>query len=302
MTKILTFIKQNKLTTFLFLLVLFLLLKETPNRFFSLKRFGPSGFVQIAPKEIGQPAVDRAYPDYSPSILAPSREFAPAPEVAERLLVQESHLSLLVKNVSQTLSSIKNYTNSIGGYLVESSLANPQEAATGQIALRLPAEKLDEALSYFRSLAVKVVSENLKGEDVTDEYVDIAARLEILQKNKSRFEEIMSKAVEIEDILRIQKEIINLQTQIDNLKGRQKYLEQTAKMAKVTVFLSTDELALPYAPAQPWRPQVIFKQAVRSLIANFQKAGTVIIWLAVYSPVWLPALLIFILLGRKLRS
>lgn len=302
MAKIVNWVKQNKLTTFLFLLILFLLLKETPNRFLGVKRFGQERFAEIAPKEIGQPAVDRAYPDYSPSIPQPSREFAPAPEVTERLLVQESHLSLLVKNVGQTLSSIKNYTNSIAGYLVESNLTNPQEAATGQITLRLPAEQLDEALSYFRSLAVKVVSENLKGEDVTDEYVDIAARLEILQKNKSRFEEIMSKAVEIEDILRIQREIINLQTQIDNFKGKQKYLEQTAKMAKITIFLSTDELVLPYAPAQPWRPEVIFKQAVRNLIGNLQKGGTVIIWLAVYSPVWLPALLIFILLRRKLRS
>jgi hypothetical protein len=98
----------------------------------------------------------------------------------------------------------------------------------------------------------------------------------------------MAKAEKIEDLLNVQRELINLQSQIDSLKGQQQYYEKNAEMAKLTIYLSTDELALPYAPSESWRPQVIFKQAVRSLVTSLRKVGTAIIWLAVYSVVWIP--------------
>lgn len=242
------------------------------------------------------PSLGGGFPDYFPPAQAP-----PAPEVKDRLVFKESHLSLLVKDVSQTLEAIQARTVELGGYLVESNLTNPQEAGQGDITVRVPQEKLGEALNFFRTLAVKVVSENLRGQDVTDEYVDIEARLTPLLKNKARFEEIMAREEKIEDILRIQQEIINLQNQIDSLRGQQNYLRQTAKMAKLTIFLSTDELILPYAPSQPWRPEAIFKQAVRSLLTNLQRTGTVAIWLGVYVAIWLPiAAAIFLLRRRKI--
>jgi len=47
-----------------------------------------------------------------------------------------------------------------------------------------------------------------------------------------------------------------------------KYFEQSAKLTKITVYLSTDELSLPYAPTNQWRPLVIVKEAFRSLIST----------------------------------
>jgi hypothetical protein len=109
----------------------------------------------------------------------------------------------------------------------------------------------------------------------------------------------LEKAEKVQDILQVQRELINLHQQIDNLKGKQKYLQSNAQMAKVTVYLSTDELALPYSPTHPWRPKVIFKQAVRSLIGTVRLAGTAFIWVGVYSIIWLPLLLVAWLIKRR---
>ena len=128
---------------------------------------------------------------------------------------------------------------------------------------------------------------------VTDQFVDNEARLTILEKNQAKFEDIMDRATNVQDILQVQREIFNLQSQIDGIKGQQNYLSKTAQMAKITIFVSTDELALPYSPAEPWRPEAIFKRAVRSLVGTMQGLGTAVIWLAVYSVVWAPALGIF---------
>ncbi|RLC34604.1 hypothetical protein DRH14_02590, partial [Candidatus Shapirobacteria bacterium] len=86
------------------------------------------------------------------------------------------------------------------------------------------------------------------------------------------------------DLLNVQRELTNLQRQIDNLVGRQKYLKKSAEFTKLTIYLSTDELELPYTPTKAWRPKVIFKKAIRSLISNFRLLANLFIWVMVYSP------------------
>ena len=278
-----TWIKANKLASLLLLVV----------AYFVWQKYQPP---------IYKTSLDRGLGGYSEmTMMLPLREAAPAPEVQDRLVVKESSLSLLVKKVSETQKLIQQKAEELGGYLVNSSVSQPEqsEAASGSITVRIPQVKLEEALDYFRKLSVRVVSENISGQDVTDEYVDIDARLATLLKTKTKFEEILVKAEKVEDILAVQRELINLQQQIDNLKGQQKYLEKSAEVSRVTAYLSTDELELPYAPSQTWRPKLIFKQAVRSLIAGVRKLGSALIWLVVYSVIWLPVLLIYRLLRRR---
>ena len=226
----------------------------------------------------------------------PGRDYAPAPEIEDRLVIRESTLSLLVENVVDSIQVIQQKTESWGGYLVNSDLYHSEEteAASGSITIRVPQEKLDDSLTYFRGLAVKVVSENISGQDVTDEYVDIEARLATLQKTKVKFEAILEKAEKVEDILKVQRELINLQQQIDHWQGRAQYLEKSAEMSRVIIYLSADELSLPYAPTQAWRPKVILKQAIRSLIYLMRKTGAVLIWFGVYAVIWVPVLVIYL--------
>jgi hypothetical protein len=219
-----------------------------------------------------------------------NREVAPT-DSTSRLVIQDTNLSLQVKDVAAEIKSIESLTKQLGGYMVNSHLSQPESAASGNITIRIPEDKRPEALEGFKKLAVKVVSVSVYGNDVTDEYVDLGSRLLVLTKTKAKFEDIMDKAYVINDLLNVQRELISLQSQIDSLKGQQKYYEQSAKLSKVTIYLSTDELALPYAPTNEWRPAVVFKEAVRSLIGNLRNIGSLIIWLAVYSPIIIPVCL-----------
>lgn len=244
--------------------------------------------------------------DYAPasskiSLLPQNRSYAPV-EQENRLVVEESSLSLVVNKVRETVDQVIDKAKETGGFMVSSSLSRPEEGAFATVVIRVPEEKFRETIDALRGLAVKVVSENILGTDVTDEYVDIASRLFTLEKTKAKFESIMDQASKIDEILQVQREIISLQDQIDALKGREKYLEQTAKLAKITVYLSADELALPYAPSEPFRPQVIFKMAVRSLVRNVRSLATSLIWLIVYSVIWIPVLLIYFFIKRKKRQ
>lgn len=246
---------------------------------------------------IGAPSLD-----YRKGIIPPpvSSEYPPS-EREKRLVVEESSMSLVVLKVQETAEQIIDRAKQVGGFMVSSSLTHPEEAPFATVVIRVPAERFRETLAYFRTLAAKVSSEKILGTDVTDEYVDIEARLATLERTKAKFELIMDQATTVDQTLKVQREIINLQDQIDALKGRSKYLEQTARVAKITVYLSSDELALPYAPAKPFRPQIIFKLAVRSLILTLRGVATRLIWIAVYSVIWLPILLIILFVRRRRR-
>jgi len=169
------------------------------------------------------------------------------------------------------------------------------------VVVRVPAKSLKATLDYFRSLSIKVSSENLFGTDVTDQYVDIQARLDTLNKTKAKFEEILVKADKVTDILEVQRQIIYIQDQIDSLKGQQQYLEKTAELAKITLYLSTDEFSLPYAPSAPFRPAVIFKYAVRSLVGTLRGIVQALIWIGVYSVIMVPVLLVVYFVRRKIK-
>ena len=279
-----TWIKTHKLLCFLLAVILFLLLKNSSFETYSK-------------------AVSRSYPIANMSAPRPAGvdmvpESAPVANVKDRLVIKDSYLSLQVSNVVDTQKKVIKKAEELGGYMVSSTITNPSDAATATVIVRIPAKKLDSALEYYRSTGIKVVSENLQGDDVTDQYVDLETQLKTYEKTKAKFEEIFDRATLTQDILQIQREIINVQASIDSIKGQQDYLKKSAEMVKITVYLATDELALPYAPSQGWRPDVIFKQAARSVVGVIMMIGTLVIWIAVFGVIWVPALLIFFLVKR----
>lgn len=291
-----SWIKRNKLASVLFLIVAYFLAKQyfgvNPLSLRSSSNYGVGGFS-------GMPESASLKSMGSISLLPqPRNDYAPT-TTTDRMVVQESNLSLVVKDVRESSDKAIEHAKSIGGYMVSSSLSQPEEAPYAYIVLRIPADELKSAVDYFRSLSIKVSSENLLGTDVTDQYTDLDARLKTLNQTKAKFEEILNKAVAVQDILTVQRELVNLQSQIDSVKGRQLYLEKTAELAKISLHLSTDEFSLPYAPAEPFRPAVIFKQAVRSLVQTLRGAAKLLIWVGVYGIVIVPVGGVWYLIKRR---
>ena len=233
--------------------------------------------------------------------IMPPSESAPNANIKNRLVITNSYLSLQVSKVAVVQKQVIKKAEELGGYMVNSSIENPSDVASATVTVRIPSKQLENALQYYRSLSIKVISENLQGDDVTDQYVDFAAQLKTYEKTKTIFEQMLDKAINVQDILQIQREIFNVQASIDSIKGQMDYLKKNAEMAKITLYLSTDELALPYAPTDTWRPSVIFKQAVRSLVGTVRRIGSLAIWIGVYAIIWVPILLIVLYIRRKRR-
>ncbi|MBI2028078.1 MAG: DUF4349 domain-containing protein [Candidatus Levybacteria bacterium] len=287
---LISWVKTHKLIITLLVVIIYLYLKNNGITPFSQYRTLQN---IDYPQALPQAGIGGVAPEFSQSKSIESFDVS-----SNRVVIQESNISLLVQDVRQTGDQILSYVKDNGGYMVYTSYTRPTESPFASITVRVPTDKLDQTLSYFRNLAVKVTSENLVGTDVTQEYTDIEARLATLRKTQVKFEDILDKAVNVQDILTVQRELINLQDQIDALRGQQQAIEKNAQLSKITIYLSTDELALPYTPDKAFRPGVVFKYAVRSLLDNLRIGAEALIWLAVYSPLIAAVILIYILYRR----
>lgn len=295
MNKIFDWVKQNKLVVLLLVIIGFLILRQFPRRYSRRNSFQTLDSDINLRQEKAMPA--------SPGrggLPVAGGGSAPRLKVKDRMVVEHSNVSAVVDDVKTKVDQVLNYVQSKNGYMVSSSINQPEENPFATLVVRLPREELRPAIEKLRGLALKITSENIIGRDVTDQYIDLEERLTTLYKTKAKFEDILDKATKVDDILRVQRELISLQGQIDNLKGQQKYLEKTAENAKLTVYLASDELALPYMPAKnEFRPKVVFKLAVRSLVNNLRSIARLAIWLGVYSIIFAPILIIIYFVKRR---
>jgi hypothetical protein len=272
-------IKSHKIIVLLLVVIAYLLFKN--NLVIPFRTSNNIGSYDYSEKNLSLVQL----PEVAPMTLSPGSS-SKINNATNRIVTQESNMSLLVTDVNESGNRILSFAKNNGGYMVYAYYSRPAESPFANISVRIPTDRLDQALNYFKSLAIKVTNENLVGTD----------------KTQAKFKDILNKAIDVQDILTVQREIINLQDQIDNLVGQQKAIAKNAELTKITLYLSTDELALPYTPDNAFRPNVVFKYAVRSLLNNLRIAAEALIWIAVYSPVILIIILIYIFFKRRLKK
>jgi len=289
MHKIIDWLKHNKLLTILLVFVLYKfaaspVLYNTFGANYSKSYNGVSSLMTV-------------------DSFAPNpNNIAPQPDITDRKIATDISMSLLVKNVKETANKVIDLAMNSGGYLVNLNTNSGETDSNSTVAIRVPSNQTKSVVEQLRAMSVRVVSENINGYDVTDQYVDYDAKLEILNNNKTRFLEISNKATTVDEILRVQQAINDVQNQIDGVKGQLKYLNGISSTALFTISISTDELSLPYSSNTPWRPMVIIKNAVRSLMSTFRIGVNALIWIIVYSIIWVPALIVYKVVKRIIRK
>lgn len=221
----------------------------------------------------------------------------PAPASSEslpidRLIIKTGEVSVVVKDVPGTIKSIAAYVEKNGGFIVNSQISKTSLAPYGEITVRIPSKGFDSGLLEVKSLG-DVQRENVVGSDVTEEYMDLDARLRNLMAAEKQFLTILEKAEKIPDILAVQRELTQVRSNIESLQGRMKYLKTSADMSSLTVYLSTDPSVLPtIEDSNEWKPLAVLKSAVRGLIAVGKWLANLVIYLAVFIPLWILIVLI----------
>ncbi len=168
----------------------------------------------------------------------------PAP--TDRMVVRNGSIGMMVENVAITLDKIAGTAASYGGYVVSSSSGKQGDRLIGNIQIRVAADKFNDAMKAIHDMAIEVTSETSTSQDVTQEYIDLTGRLKSLQATSDQLYKVLAQATKVEDILAIQREITNTQTQIEQTKGRMQYLERTSATSLIEVRLDQGVLVISF--------------------------------------------------------
>jgi hypothetical protein len=227
----------------------------------------------------------------SPEMEAPAAEPAPAFDSAEssavdlfntdttvqaqeRLVIENADLAIVVQDPKARMAEITALANEFGGFVVSSNIyqsfsPNGEEVPEATIVIRVPSERLDEALTRIKEGTVDVNYENRSGQDVTNIYVDLQAQLTAKQAAEAKLLEIMDQATRAEDVLAIYLQVQQVQTEIEQLKGQIQYYEESAALSSISVRLIAEESTQPITIG-PWTPSGAAREAIEDLIRFVQ--------------------------------
>jgi len=134
-----------------------------------------------------------------------------------------------------------------GGYVASSTTAGT-DVRRGDLLIRVPSDRFDEALTDLRELGT-VERQELSGEDVSAQFVDLEARLRTWEAQEAVLLDLMSQATSIEATLRVQRELQDVQLRIEQITGQLRYLEDRTELATIQVSLREPGVAT--APQEP---------------------------------------------------
>lgn len=238
-------------------------------------------------------------------------DYAQAP-TQERLVIRNADLSLVVSDPKAKMEQIAAMAERMGGFVVNSNLYQTTTSAgakvpQGSISIRVPAERLTEALTQIKADAVEVTNENIYGQDVTQQYVDLQSRLRNLQLAEQQLAEIMEQATKTEDVIQVFNQLTYYREQIEVVKGQMQYYEQAAALSAISVQLVAEETIQPIEIGG-WKPQGVARDAVQTLVNFFKGFVNFLIWLVLFVlpalilvalPVWLVVWLVRLLIRRR---
>ncbi len=177
--------------------------------------------------------------------LAQADQSQASAAAVERKIVRNAELTLEVAAPTEAQRKVAAVADARGGFVVTSEARQNDERNTSQpaevvtIVMRVPASQFDAAVGEIRAVGNRVRQEKTTGQDVTEEYIDLEARLRTQRALEAQFLEIMKQAQKVSDALEVNRQLAEVRGVIEQVEGRRRFLENQAALSTINVTLQT---------------------------------------------------------------
>ena len=233
-------------------------------------------------------------------------------QTTERIVIKNANLSIAVEEPADSLEIITEMAERMGGFVVSSNLyktttSSGFEYPNANITIRVPSEKLEEALELIKAEVedpdIDILNEEISGQDVTSEVTDLESRLRNLQAAEKQLLEIMETAIYAEDVIQIFRELTNVREEIEVIQGQIKYYRESASLSAISVFLQAKEALAPITIGG-WQPGLEAQKALQALVEGGKYIVNALIWLVIFAvpilaAIFLPIYLIIRFIRKK---
>lgn len=164
-------------------------------------------------------------------------------QAVDRKIIRNANLTLEVASPSDVQPKIVSIAESHQGFVVTSE-ATQQTAGdkskpeiTVNLIVRVPASQFNQVMEEIRAVGTRKIQEKVTGQDVTEEFMDLEARIKNQKALEVQFLEIMKRAGKVDDALSVQTELAEVRTEIEKLEGRRRFLANQASLSTINVTL-----------------------------------------------------------------
>lgn len=238
-----------------------------------------------------QPAPAQADASSGGEVAATSKQ-----DLGGRMIVFNGQLTLIVKDTEGSVDAVQSLIKTMGGYVAESQLWRQEGQLQAKLVVRVPAERFDEALQRCKALAVRVDNQQTSSQDVTEEYTDLKSQIRNEEITEAELSEMLQNVQEhggsVEEVLTLHGRVAEVRGKIEQLKGREQYLERLSSLGTITIELIPDVLNKPPAVTAEWQLPQIVAGATADLIKFLQVVTGVAIYLVI---VILPVILVLLI-------
>jgi len=215
-------------------------------------------------------------------------------EAADRKIIRNADITLEVASTTEAQHSVTSIAEARGGFVVTSEAlqrksTDPAQRTTDfKLVVRVPANQFGVALDEIKKLADNILEEKANGQDVTEEFIDLEARIKTQKALEIQFLEIMRQTKNIEDALQVQRQIAEVRTVIEQLEGRKRFLENRSSLATITVNVQAPKPVIATTPTG-------FSHSLREAVSESVELGSgMILFFVRFLIVGLP---VFLFLG-----
>ncbi len=204
-----------------------------------------------------------------------------------RQIVRRANVQISVQDVGRAYQNVLQLVQQSGGYPVQSNLTNYSDKSAANIEVRVPVADLSAFLDAVSRLG-HVDSAGQSGSDVTQQVVDVKARLQVLQAEEAQLLTFLHQAKTVGDMLKVEEQLQSTRTQIEELQAQQKTLSTQVAMATVDVTLqaAAPSLSSPggktWFLGQIWR---VFTIALSTLTYALGRLLLAVVWLLPFAAV-----------------
>ncbi|MDC3417081.1 DUF4349 domain-containing protein [Aquibacillus salsiterrae] len=223
----------------------------------------------------------------------------------DRKIIYDASLRVEVKNYEEAVNTIQSRIENAGGYIVESQTygGETEDSKEGMVKARIPQAQFRAFLETVEKGSSKVIENTVTGQDVTEEFVDLKARLKAKQVVETRLLSFMEKAEKTEDLLNISDDLATVQQEIEQITGRMNYLQNRSDLATVTIRLSERRVTIPKVNDQDlntWeRTKQQFMESINFLLIA---ASSLTVFIVGNLPIILLLLLIGLFIYRAFKK
>jgi hypothetical protein len=156
-----------------------------------------------------------------------------------RKVIRNAELTMVVASPTDAETTISEMVERLGGYIASSDhQAVSDSEPRASLSLRVPVAHMEEALREIKKLSVGLANEKIGSDDVTDEYIDLAAHITNQQALEKQLATILAQATSVDGAMKVHHELAEVRTEVDRLQGRARFLESESALAKISVSLA----------------------------------------------------------------